>query len=364
MIDYINAEDIELFKNILNKYKKDDIYMILNQGFNDIINTMNKKTEQFEYYININNIKVDIFLFPLIKLLIYNSYEIKSCSYYQSKNNYCSITFASIDNGLLFINNNISVRNLLYKRVESSLNNNIKNKWSFFICPYKKDINSNIIDISFTFIIPNNDIILLYDILNKKEKLIIPQNIYFNLPFLKKSKYQLIQYINEINNIKLNNNNIIVNKILDKTINNIYKMINKITNLRSILHFNDLIYKINDKLLPLVKELLTAQLEINDNECYYDNFSNTCCISFSFHINFIDFLNIILNENINDDLYKRIFNLSNMYNWIYETYIVDINIKNKLKPDFFPSINIIFNVNDLNILYDIMLNYNIKKIDI
>jgi hypothetical protein len=377
MTERINQEDFELinekYKNILDEYKNNDIYIILKHGYDETLNMMNKKFEECEYYINYKDIRIDIFLFPLVKYLIDNCYEIKSCSYYRSKNNYCNITFSSINSGLMFIDKNIIIRNVLYKRVESSSSVNIKNKWFYYICPYVKYINSNKssqndsnlnnINLSFTLMIPNDDIILLYNILNNKKNIIIPHNLYNNVPLFKRSKKQLIDYIDEINKIKINYNNIIINKILDKSINFVYKSINKLSKSQTILKFDNSSYKINDKLIPLIKELLIAKLEINDDECYYDDtFSNICCISFPFYANVIEFINIIImNKDHKNEFYKRILNLSNKGNWIYETCIIDINIKNKQKPDFFPSINIKFNIDDLQIAIDTMIEYNKKN---
>ena len=100
-----------------------------------------------------------------------------------------------------------------------------------------------------------------------------------------------------------------------------------------------------------------------DDECYYDdNFSNMCCISFPFYANVIEFIHIIImNKNNKDEFYKRILNLSNKGNWIYETCIIDINIKNNHPPDFFPSINIKFNIDDLKIIVDTLIEYNKKN---
>jgi hypothetical protein len=322
---------------------------------------MNKKIEECEYYINYQDIRIDIFLFPLVKYLIDNLYEIKSCTYYRSTNNYCNITFSSIDSGLMFIDKNIIIRNVLYRRIESSLSVNIKNKWSFYICPYIKSLNN--VEFSFTLMIPNDDVMLMYNIMNNNKNIIIPHNSYVNNRLFKRSRRQLIEYINEINKIKLNNNNIIINKILDKSINYIYKSINKLSKSQTILKFENSSYKINEKLIPLIKELLIAKLEINDGECYYDDtFSNMCCISFPFYANVIEFIHIIImNKTNKDEFYKRILNLSNKGNWIYETCIIDINIKNNQPPDFFPSINIKFNIDDLKIIVDTLIEYNIKN---
>ena len=362
MTDCISQEDIELindkYKSILDEYKNNDIYVILKHGYDETLNMMNKKIEECEYYINYKDIRIDIFLFPLVKYLIDNLYEIKSCTYYRAINNYCNITFSSIDSGLMFIDKNIIIRNLLYKRIESSLSVNIKNKWSYCVCPYK---NGNNIELSFTLMIPNDDIILMYNILNKKN-IIIPKNSYINTPLFKRSERQLINYIDEINKIKKNNNNMIINKILDKSINFVYKSINKLSKIKSqiILKFEHSSYKINEKLIPLIKELLIANLEINDDECYYDDtLSNICCISFPFYANVITFINIIImNKNNNDEFNKRILNMSNKGNWIYEICIIDINIKNKQKPDFFPSINIKFNIDDFKIIVNTLIEYN------
>jgi hypothetical protein len=368
MIESINHEDIELidnnFKKIMEKYKTNDIFPILKYGYNNVINTMNKKMEEFEYYINYKDIRIDIYLFPLIKYLIDNHYDIKSCSYYRSINKYCSTTFSSIDSGLMFIDKNIIRRNSLYKRVESSLSFNIINKWLYNIHPYNKSANDQKYDIDFTFTIlmQNDDINLIYNILNNKNILNIPHNSYNNAPLFKKSKQQLLNYINEINNIKNDSNNIIINKILDNSTNYIHKLLLQYFPYQKIiLKFKNSTYKIHEKLISLIKELLIANLEVNDDDCYYDDtYTNLCCISFPFYAHAIEFIHIILTNNIKDDFYKKILNLSKKNNWIYETSIIDINIKNNKKPDYFPSINIKFIIDDLNIIINRIENHNSK----
>jgi len=361
MIEHINQEDVESindkYTSILDEYKNNDIYVILKYGYDETLNTMNKKIEENEYYINYQNTRIDIFLFPLVKYLMDNYYEIKNCSYYRSINNYCNITFSSIDSGLMFIDQNITERAALYNRVESSVNVNIKNKWLYYICPYIKTLNN--VEFSFTIMLPNDDVMLMYNKIINNNNINIPNNSYTHNQLFKKPKKQLLECLDEINKIKINNNNIIINKILDKSINYIYNTINKMSKSRVTFKFENFLYKIDEKLIPLIKELLIAKLEINEYECYYDDvYSNKCCISFPFYVNMLEFIQIIINKNNNNEIYKRILKLSNMGNWIYETCIIDINLKNKQFPDFFPSINIKFDIDDVKIIIDTLIEYN------
>ena len=367
MIDNIRKEDINLvyhiYSSIIEKYKDDDISPLLQYGYQKSIVQMIKLMEKTQYYIEYKGIKIDIFLFPLMKYLLDNDYKIKSCSYYDSICNYCHIVFTSLDDGLYFLDKIINKRNLLYRRVENSLNYNLIGKWLYDIKPYKTK--NNIIDFEFTIYIPNYDVNLLYKMTinkdNKDNDKI--KNSYSKFSLFKKTKIELINYLNKINKIKSDNNNIIINKIFNNSYNYVHKLLLNYDTNKILFKFGKSTYKINRKLVNIVKELLINEFEINDDECYYDNeYKNECCLSFPFYAHADEFIFMITHKYEQDDLYKKIFNLIETDRWIYEICVIDINMRNRgSKPDYFPSINIKFSISDLDLITKRLVNFKKNK---
>lgn len=407
----LNESELEIYRDDFLKIIED------NKGDSQLVellkycykeahqNSMKKKMDRYVMGIKYNCsdesdktvIDTDLPIAPIISKLIAQKFYITKSSYYNAVVNYSLIEFVSIDNCLLFLDTILQKRDKLFDRVECSENYKIKNSWRFRLCPYNlsrddssaSTVRDYSIGICMSVLIPDDDLSLVYERLSNENKennqtdtaLVLKNEYVVDNPilFTEHECDKISSTIQEIKEVKRNN---ILNKILEYSNNYLQARLIGSPEDRVALSYKKKVFHINKKLIPIVKELSIADIEINDHDCVFDDVpSGYCCLSFSFYTHVVEFINIIVAGHDGDDLFKRVMNDGSLhtpltqYNkkrWMYEVYVIDINndidddIDKKKKPinqnhkktDFFACINVQIPHKDLKTILIRLRNYN------
>jgi hypothetical protein len=379
---------IHFYDKLIENNKNDDLFVdLLTYCLNRAKgNTLRPKNIE-KYIIELDfdaeyHLQTDLPLMPVVKVLFDHNFGIKKTSYYDAPVNYSVIEFLSVDSCLLFLDLITEKKDKLFERIESSESQNIKNKWKFYVRPYcvtgdthienliNKDYN---VHMFMSVIIPDNDLPVIYNKLTNrpcgsliKDNLIDEDNPSFGITY---SQHEYDDLKLKITDLIQTQNNPILTKILEYSNEHLRQKLIRAPEERTDFSYNKKVYHIHKKLIPLAKELLAADIDINDCECAYEHVDQGyCCVSLSYYSYVVEFVNIITAGHDNDKLYKHILGIAcDDKLWKYEIYAIDINHTsqkkntNKLsqkKTDFSAYINMIIPYEDIKILTLRLKNYN------
>lgn len=371
-------EEFELFdqeyNDIMGQISDPFTEKLLKQCYSYIKQHSQKKLgDKYKMTLTLNDdggsttIETDLPIALIVNKLIEQNIEIVNGAYYDVLDNYASVDFLSIEFCLEFLDKVAKYRDDMFKRIECSENNKVKNIWKFELVPIETNndqsiTGQNFIQLTMRILIPEIDIPVVYDRLGdtshniKVFKTIVENDFDIDYDKIEDVRKSISTMIGEPTSP-------LTQKIL-KCFNDYLDQCTQLVeeDERIIYCFKKNKLNINKKLIPLIKEMLIAEMDINDHGCVYNDINTGyACLSFSCYAHATDFLTIITLDYVNDEIYKRILGNSSANNWKYGVVVIDINNDkhNKSKsPNFLPCVEIFVPHNDIKILIDRMKEYN------